>query len=154
MTSERPPIVIGTEAGRKDIEQRIALGFLPGKDADIYFLFNSTEIEPASRSLLDGMGKVISNQTGPRKHLKLALIGHADAKGSAVYNQSLSERRARAVATYFNTKFSIDASRLDPYGRGQTAFKHPDRPFAAGNRRVQVVNLGPMADAQEEYGRC
>jgi hypothetical protein len=63
-----------------------------------------------------------------------------DAKGSETYNQGLSERRADAVKQFLSEKYGIDARNLVTVGYGLKQLKDPPNPFAAENRRVQVVN--------------
>jgi OOP family OmpA-OmpF porin len=54
----------------------------------------------------------------PQVHVTVA--GYTDSKGTDVYNQSLSERRASIVYNYL-TSHGIDASRLEgPTGHGET----------------------------------
>jgi outer membrane protein OmpA-like peptidoglycan-associated protein len=133
-----------TEVGRKELEQRVKEGALPSTDLEVYFAYNSAEVLPEARTLLDNLGRAL---TDPRlADSGFVLVGHTDAKGSEGYNQSLSERRAAAVREYLMQTFNIDAARLTAYGRGKTALKLPDEPFAAMNRRVQVVNGGTVAN--------
>jgi outer membrane protein OmpA-like peptidoglycan-associated protein len=133
-----------SEVGRKELEQRVSEGKLPSTDLEVYFDYNSAEVLPEARTLLDNLGKAL---TDPRlTDNRFVLVGHTDAKGSEGYNQSLSERRAAAVREYLMQTFGIDAERLTAYGRGKTALKLPNDPFAAVNRRVQVVNGGAVAN--------
>jgi len=132
-----------TEQGRKELEQRVNEGKLPSTDLEVYFAYNSAEVLPEARTLLDNLGRAL---TDPRlANNRFVLVGHTDAKGSDKYNQALSERRAAAVRQYLIQTFGIDPERLQAYGRGKTALKLPDEPFAAQNRRVQVVNGGTVA---------
>ncbi len=70
--------------------------------------------------------------------------GHTDSDGSASYNQSLSERRAKAVYDYMIQEAGIRAGRLDWAGYGET------QPIASNdtddgkqrNRRVTAVVSG------------
>jgi outer membrane protein OmpA-like peptidoglycan-associated protein len=131
-----------TDEGRKEIEDRVKQGKLPSTDLEVYFAYDSDAVLPEARALLDNLGKALTD-------LRLAdsrfvLVGHTDAKGSEAYNQSLSERRAAAVREYLVATFAIDPKRLVAYGRGKTALKLPQDPFAAVNRRVQAVNGGPI----------
>lgn len=72
---------------------------------------------------------------------RLEIIGHTDAKGSAEYNQQLSEQRANAVANYLYTHLTLPAKKVTIMGQGAT------RPVAtnqtatgrAQNRRVEIV---------------
>ena len=133
-----------SEQGRKELEQRVKEGGLPSTDLEVYFNYNSAEVLPEARTLLDNLGRAL---TDPRlADNSFVLVGHTDAKGSENYNQSLSERRAAAVREYLAQTFGIDPARLTAYGRGKTALKLPNVPLAAMNRRVQVVNGGAVAN--------
>ncbi|SHI80358.1 OmpA family protein [Wenxinia saemankumensis] len=68
------------------------------------------------------------------------VIGHTDNTGAAAYNQSLSERRAQAVASVL-TQSGVAPSRIRAIGRGE------DQPVATNlsaegrqqNRRVEII---------------
>ena len=70
------------------------------------------------------------------------VVGHTDNSGDAGYNQSLSERRANAVADVLMNG-GVPFGRIQTYGRGE------DQPVAsnlttegkAQNRRVEIVIL-------------
>ena len=80
-----------------------------------------------------------------KKHeqLQLEIRGHTDSVGSAMYNQDLSRRRARAVASYL-MQYGIDARRITCKGFGY------DIPVADNvqtkgrqlNRRVEFLLSG------------
>jgi OmpA family len=69
------------------------------------------------------------------------VAGHTDAKGGTTYNQKLSEHRAEAVKRFLVRRFDIPEENLVTVGYGKQQLKNRDDPFAAENRRVQVVNL-------------
>ncbi|WP_439579550.1 OmpA family protein, partial [Elioraea sp.] len=62
----------------------------------------------------------------------------------AVYNLTLSERRADAVRDYLVRNFGISGTRLETIGLGQTALAIPtgDNVNEPRNRRVHIVNIG------------
>jgi OOP family OmpA-OmpF porin len=74
--------------------------------------------------------------------LKVEIDGHTDSTGSAAFNQTLSEQRAKAVLEYFVSK-GISRGRLIAKGFG------PSNPVAsnvtaegrAKNRRVELKPL-------------
>jgi outer membrane protein OmpA-like peptidoglycan-associated protein len=77
-----------------------------------------------------------------RPELRVDLIGHTDAVGSAAHNQDLSARRAVTVYTWLVQR-GVDPSRLRSSGRG---FAEPiaDNASVVGralNRRVEVRAL-------------
>jgi outer membrane protein OmpA-like peptidoglycan-associated protein len=77
------------------------------------------------------------------KDEKMFLIeGHTDRTGSRAYNDELSKRRADAVKDYLVKDMGVSADRLRTEGKGFSEPANPKQPYAAGNRRVVVVNSG------------
>jgi outer membrane protein OmpA-like peptidoglycan-associated protein len=66
--------------------------------------------------------------------------GHTDSRGSDQYNEALSERRARAVATELESR-GIAAGQVQTLGRGK-AYPVASNDTPEGrqqNRRVEIV---------------
>ena len=61
----------------------------------------------------------------PRSDRGFIFAGFTDAKGSATYNQGLSERRADAVKQFLSEKYGIEASNLVTVGYGLSHLKNP-----------------------------
>ena len=103
---------------------------------EVLFAFDKGDIKPQYSGMLDSAVKVIKRNPD----LKIEIQGHTDSIGSEAYNNSLSERRAKAVMRYFADK-GINVSRMKAVGYGLT------RPTAtnktsegrAQNRRVELV---------------
>jgi OOP family OmpA-OmpF porin len=73
--------------------------------------------EPSADSIAVLNQAVDTLQRYPQVHVTVA--GYTDSKGTDVYNQSLSERRAKIVYDYL-TAHGVDASRLEgPIGHGE-----------------------------------
>jgi outer membrane protein OmpA-like peptidoglycan-associated protein len=105
---------------------------------DILFAVNSSTVAPG---LQDDLFKVArSLQAYPNTTVQV--VGHTDSTGEAGFNQSLSERRANAVANEL-LNGGVPQSRVRAFGRGE------DQPVAsnltvegrAQNRRVEIVIL-------------
>ena len=62
----------------------------------IHFHFDSAFIEPCMRAVL----RQVAAFAGSNANKKLVILGNTDLSGSDQYNQSLSERRARAALAY------------------------------------------------------
>lgn len=62
----------------------------------IFFDYNSSELSENGRKSLDYIATVSKNYDD----IKFELIGHTDARGSATYNQKLSEKRAMSAKNY------------------------------------------------------
>ncbi|MBT10777.1 MAG: hypothetical protein CMI02_01920 [Oceanospirillaceae bacterium] len=70
----------------------------------------------------------------------VVVAGHTDSDGSASYNQSLSEERANAVASYLKSQ-GINPVRLEPVGFGETQpiASNASAAGKAQNRRVEIT---------------
>lgn len=105
----------------------------------INFDFNSDSISPSSRTTMDNLAQALgSAELASRQFL---IIGHTDAKGSAEYNQRLSERRAVSVRNYL-VRNGVPAERLEAVGRGKSQLLDGVDPDAAENRRVEIQARG------------
>jgi outer membrane protein OmpA-like peptidoglycan-associated protein len=110
----------------------------PKIDLEINFEYNSAVIGSKAMPQVTELGKALTSED--LKGHTFILAGFTDAKGSETYNQSLSERRADAVKQLLSEKYGIEAGNLVTVGYGPKQLKDPTNPFAAENRRVQVVN--------------
>jgi outer membrane protein OmpA-like peptidoglycan-associated protein len=118
----------------------------PKIDLEIYFDFNSAAITPKAESQLNELATALRSP-GLEKSV-IVLGGHTDAKGSDDYNQDLSQRRAEAAKKYMVDTLKISPDNLTTAGYGRRDLKNKAQPFAAENRRVQIVNLGGTEQAQ------
>ena len=119
-------------------EQAVALSSRPSLSLLIQFDFNSARVRPESQQALANLSQAL--QSAELLSSRFAVEGHTDAKGSADYNQKLSEQRAQAVRDFLKTK-GVDEDRLLATGKGAAELANSAEPFAAENRRVRVVNL-------------
>ena len=104
----------------------------------IFFDFNKATIKSKSKPVLDRAVEVLSEFPS----LRVEVSGHTDNKGSAEYNQKLSQKRADAVKEYLVGK-GVAAERLETRGAGE------DEPIdsnktargRAKNRRIEFKIL-------------
>ncbi|GAA6180825.1 OmpA family protein [Shimia sp. NS0008-38b] len=105
---------------------------------DILFDVDSFDV---NFSLQDDLAKVASSLEA-YTDTTVQVLGHTDNTGAASYNQTLSERRANAVADVLMNN-GVSFGRIDAIGRGE------DQPIASNldeagrrqNRRVEIVIL-------------
>jgi len=103
---------------------------------DVAFDVDSAVIKTSFYSTLDTLATQIQARSSSAK---FTIVGHTDSDASEQYNQDLSERRARAVASYLISK-GVASSQLSVLGLGES------RPIAsntnatgkAQNRRVEI----------------
>lgn len=128
-------VVVEAAAMQNDIatEGRVAV-------YGVLFDFDKDTIKAESRPQLDEIAKLLAGAPA----LKVMIVGHTDAKGTAEYNQSLSARRARAVVDLLTAEYGIASGRLTPVGVGMAAPVATNRTEEgrAKNRRVELVDLG------------
>jgi outer membrane protein OmpA-like peptidoglycan-associated protein len=110
----------------------------PKIDLEINFEYNSAVIGSKAKPQVTELGKALTSED--LKGRTFILAGFTDAKGSEIYNQGLSERRADAVKQFLTEKYGIEVRNLVTVGYGLKQLKYPANPFAPENRRVQVVN--------------
>lgn len=102
----------------------------------INFETNSDKLTPESFAILDEViVGLIDN-----KDVSLEVRGYTDDRGSATYNQKLSERRAIAVMQYLVSK-GVEQSRLTAagYGKKDPVASNATPEGRAQNRRIEFV---------------
>jgi len=104
--------------------------------SNITFALNSSDLNAQFFSALDGVAMVLKEYD----KTVIEVAGHTDSSGSTQYNQSLSERRAHAVAGYLGSH-GVKDQRLMTVGAGET---HPvasndTEQGRAANRRVELT---------------
>lgn len=100
------------------------------------FAYNSYELTPESRSMIDGMLLEI----GDNKIVKVELYGHTDSEGDAEANKVLSQNRVNAVKDYLLTKgISRDVFVTDHFGEEKPAYPNATENGMQKNRRVEIV---------------
>lgn len=116
-----------------DLERSVSL--------EVYFDYGSAKITRRARVQLAKLGRALSSpELTPYRYL---VAGHTDAVGTDAYNLDLSQRRAAAVRDYLISAFPIDPPRLMTVGFGLRRLKRPNAPYAAVNRRVEVLLIVP-----------
>lgn len=119
----------------------------PKIDLDINFEFNSAALTPKAEPQLHNLGKAL---TSPELAGGVFMLGgHTDGKGGDAYNQTLSERRAATVKRFLEEKYHIPAGNLVSAGYGKQDYKNPADPFAAENRRVEIINMAEKEQASK-----
>ena len=101
----------------------------------ITFGYDSATVQPQFQRTLDQVAQTLAeyNQT------YIDVYGHTDSTGSDQYNQTLSQRRATAVADYLAGR-GVQPVRIGTRGYGETQPVAPNETDEgrAANRRVEV----------------
>ncbi|MEF7614417.1 OmpA family protein [Aquincola sp. MAHUQ-54] len=110
----------------------------PGKASLlITFPTNSAELTADTKAALDTVAKAL--QSDKLAGFGFRVEGHADPRGQADHNMTLSQARAQAVVDYLVNQRGVLPERLAPQGKGSTELADPQRPDAPENRRVTIV---------------
>jgi outer membrane protein OmpA-like peptidoglycan-associated protein len=120
-----------------DTEIRIELA------ADVLFDFDKADILPKAQEALKQAAQIIREKGKGTVRVE----GHTDSKGSDVYNQKLSERRAASVKTWFTNKEGLTNVQFSTSGFGAKRPKVPNNKTDGSddpdgrqkNRRVEII---------------
>ena len=105
----------------------------------VLFAFDKAEIPDQIKFNLDRFADVLKRFPDHR----VLVRGHTDDVGTASYNQTLSEERARTVKDYLVTR-GVSDSKLKVKGYGNTVprYSNDTEIGRARNRRVEFLILG------------
>ncbi len=105
----------------------------------ILFDSGSDKIKPESYGTLKDIAGVLKENPD----VKVKIIGHTDSDGDDVKNLELSKKRSAAVKQALEKEFSIDASRMQTDGKGESepSDKNDTAVGKANNRRVEFVKM-------------
>jgi outer membrane protein OmpA-like peptidoglycan-associated protein len=129
---------------------RVGEGLVVTFESGLLFDFDSDRLQPEARRNLDSLAAHLATFGDS----KLMLVGHTDSVGTSAYNQTLSERRATAVAGHLTSR-GVASNRVVIAGRGES------EPIAANetdagrqaNRRVEIaVSAGDKMKADAKGG--
>ena len=133
-------IIAGKRYRLRGLQAIVDSAIVPRAGALINFDFDSAQIRPESYPLLDEFGKAFKFGLAGGVFM---VAGHTDGTGSVVYNQSLSERRAQAVATYLTAHHGISSTHLimKGYGEAKPIASNESESGQALNRRVEFIRV-------------
>lgn len=109
--------------------------------APIFFDFNKFDIREDAAKELDKVVAIMQDNPG----MIIELGSHTDSRGSAAYNRTLSDKRAKASANYIISK-GIDKSRISGKGYGLSRLKY-------SNAEINKVKTEEEKEALHEKNR-
>jgi len=111
--------------------------------SNVTFPVDSSAIQPSFQATLASVADTLSRY----EKSYVDVLGHTDSTGSDAYNQSLSERRAEAVANFLANS-GVQRARLATrgYGESQPIASNATEEGRAANRRVEI-KIVPIAQA-------
>lgn len=111
-------------------------GIVVNFSSKVLFGFDQSDLTDASKSSIRELAGVLRDYP----NTDVMIQGHTDSKGSASYNQALSERRAESVAGYLRQQ-DIRSQRITVvgFGENQPIASNDTEEGRAQNRRVTFV---------------
>jgi OOP family OmpA-OmpF porin len=108
---------------------------------NIYFETNSAKLLPESETTLNEVGATLEKFAD----LRIEIEGHTDTRGSAAYNQRLSQSRAESVREYLLAHFQLAPGNYVAKGYGESRPETRERndEELLRNRRVELQVLNP-----------
>ena len=116
--------------------ERVGEGIHVTFESGLLFDFDSDRVRQAAATNL----RNLASSLGEYPNTDLLIVGHTDSDGPDSYNWDLSERRARAAASYLAAQ-GVARTRLRTAGRGETEPVTSNETDAGRqqNRRVEVA---------------
>ena len=108
--------------------------------SNVLFATDKSDLKPGAELSIDNLADFLKEHPDRQ----ILIEGHTDSRGTAEYNQRLSQQRARAVANALEAQ-GINPDRITTRGMGQNYPVAPNS-TAAGrqqNRRVDVLIKNP-----------
>lgn len=114
------------------------IGVCPSLNVRIPFAYDRADLDMAYRTEAENLAEALH-----RVHdgsYRYRLVGHTDSRGSAAYNQNLSERRAQSVQDFILEHRQELQGSLEAGGEGESRLLTPEDTEQAHalNRRVEV----------------
>ncbi|SHF82765.1 OmpA family protein [Flavisolibacter ginsengisoli] len=133
--------------------RRVGEGIVIDFKEKVLFGFDRSDLGASAATNLDKLINVLNKY--PDTDIKI--LGHTDNKGTAEYNQGLSERRANSVSGYLRNH-GINSGRISTKGMGENdpIASNDTEEGRSQNRRVEFVitaNEKMKADAKKEAGQ-
>ncbi|MFV0154478.1 OmpA family protein [Empedobacter falsenii] len=107
--------------------------------SNILFEYNSDKIVPSSYEDVRVAAQILNSDDLKAKNFYID--GHADQRGSAAYNKTLSLKRAKALVKILSERGGVDANRLTARGLGESQLLCTEETEECyqRNRRVEVL---------------
>jgi outer membrane protein OmpA-like peptidoglycan-associated protein len=93
------------------------------------------ELSEDAKFVLHDLAKILN----AHENVTLKIQGHTSAEGDPVYNQKLSEERAKAAVDFLVEREGVDVNQLSYEGLGSSSLKNTEDPMAAENRRTEFI---------------
>lgn len=125
----------------KPLRERCSLPDSP-QDAP-RFEYDQATLRASGRNVLDDVATCLKD--GPLKGESITLVGRADPRGTAEYNQDLAQSRAAATRNYLAQR-GVPSEQMKLMARGEAGAQGHDEATWALDRRVDI-ELGDLSNS-------
>ena len=110
----------------------------PSLNVSINFEFDSIKVVSKSKSSIAVLGKALMDNS--LKGKSVTIVGHTDKRGSNQYNDKLSKRRAKSIASMLFKQYPMLRGRVNIEGRGESLplYKGNSSWEYQMNRRIEI----------------
>ena len=110
----------------------------PSLNVSINFEFDSTKVVAKSRSSVDVLARALMDKSLNGK--SVTITGHTDKRGSDTYNDKLSQRRAKSIASMLYAQYPSlrDRVNIEGMGEGQPLYLGNSSWEFQMNRRIEI----------------
>ncbi len=130
--------------------ERVGEGIVVEFSSNILFGFDESSLSEDAKTNLDKLVVVLDNYPDT----DIEVQGHTDSRGSAAYNQALSEQRAGTVSDYLGGKgIAYDRLTIKGFGESSPNYSNDEADGQTQNRRVEFLiaaNEKMKAEAEKE----
>jgi len=111
----------------------------PTVNLPVHFDFDRADLNPGGRRQVFELGRALSRTK--MRQSSFLLVGHTDKRGTRIYNQTLSEKRANKVKMELERQFPSLIGQLKATGRGESQLLYDGEGETDHmlNRRVKVT---------------
>lgn len=126
-----------SDAGRQSQRDSNVAAAGSEQETIVYFEFDSAELSDEAKQSLQNLAQSVSENE--MRNLEVVIEGHTDSTGPAVYNEYLSEKRAKSVQEYLKVQ-EVPASNWEivPAGDSSPLADNDSRDGREENRRAEV----------------
>jgi outer membrane protein OmpA-like peptidoglycan-associated protein len=106
----------------------------------VQFGLNDYSILPEAYPLLNNLVAALKDER--LRGVSYEINGHTDLSGKFAHNVALSAKRAKSVSNYLRNG-GVQIPPIRAQGFGPLQLLYPTEPFRPGNRRVEIIAIGP-----------
>ena len=129
-------VVVTADGCTKELVETVS------REMRVLFDTDKSVVKPEFHDEIEGIAKLLKEYPAATVEIQ----GHTDSRGTASYNDALSQRRADAIANVLTKTYGLSADRISSkgYGAAQPVADNKTAEGRAKNRRSVAVAQGEV----------